>query len=128
MANVFVSHRGSDLSEAERLAREVRGAGHTVWLDAWAIGPGDSIPGRMNEGLREADYLLLCYSSSGVESPWMAREWMSTLARQLDGSRGKILPVLLTGGSPPPILADLKYVDLTASWAAGVAEILKAIR
>jgi hypothetical protein len=127
LAKVFISYRGSDLPEAERLAEEIRRAGHDVWLDEWAIGLGDSIVGRMNEGLRDAGYLLLCYSSSGVESPWMGREWMSYLARQLNGSRCKILPLLLTGGSPPPILDDLKYADLTRDWAAGVAEILKAI-
>jgi hypothetical protein len=33
MANVFISHRGSDTIEAERLANEIRRAGHQVWLD-----------------------------------------------------------------------------------------------
>ncbi len=30
MANVFISHRGSDTQEAERLAVEIRNAGHQV--------------------------------------------------------------------------------------------------
>lgn len=128
MANVFISHRGADIVEAERLAVEIQGAGHAVWLDEWRIGIGDSIVERINEGLVGSSYLILCYSSSGVTAPWMGREWFSTLARQLNGSAVKILPARLTGGEPPAILADLRYADLVKDWGLGVAALLKSIR
>lgn len=128
MANVFISHRRSDVGEAERLADEVRNAGHKVWFDEWEIGLGDSIVERMNKGLTGAAYLVLCYSSEGVTSPWIGREWMSALARQLNGHGVKTLPVLLTGGEPPAILADLRYADLVKNWSGGVAELLRAIQ
>lgn len=128
MANVFISHRGADSQEAERLSGELRGAGHQVWFDAWEIGLGDSIVGRTNEGLTGAAYVVLCYSSSGVMSPWMSQEWMSSLSRHLSGYGIKLLPVRLTGGDPPAILADVKYADLVADWSNGVAELLRALR
>lgn len=128
MANLFVSHRGTDTAEAERLAKELQTQGHKVWLDAWDIGIGDSIVGRIDQGLTGASYLILCYSESGVLSPWMGREWMSALARQLDGKGVKVLPVRLTGGDPPSILADLRYADLVRDWGQGMAELLRAIR
>ena len=128
MANVFISHRRSDVQQAEQLANEIRDAGHQVWLDEWNISLGDSIVERMNEGLEDATYVVVCYSSSGVMSPWMSREWMSALARQLNGYGVKILPVLLTGGEPPAILADLKYADLVRDWSQGVSELLRAMR
>jgi hypothetical protein len=128
MANVFISHRSSDTTEAERLANEIRHAGHQVWLDVWDIRVGDSIIERMNAGLEGATYLVVCYSSAGVTSPWMSREWMSALARQLGGHDVRILPVRLTGGGPPAIIADIKYADLVRNWSAGVAELLAAIK
>jgi TIR domain-containing protein len=128
VANVFISHRGADVLQAERLASELRAAGHQVWFDEWNIGLGDSIVERMNEGLEGAAYVVVCYSAAGVTSPWMGREWMAALARQLDGCGVKILPVRLTGGDPPAILADLKYADLVKDWDKGVSELLKAIR
>lgn len=128
MANVFISHRRADYREAEKLAEEIRRAGHKVWLDDWAIGPGDSIVGKMDEGLRDADYLVLCYSSSGVSSQWTSREWMSALARQLNGEGIKLIPALLTGGEPPAILADIYYVDLVKDWSGGVASLLNAFK
>jgi hypothetical protein len=128
MASIFISHRGTDQDAAERLARELRNRGHVVWLDAWEINVGDSIIERIEDGLSGSSYLVLCYSNAGSMSPWMTREWMSTLARQLAGSQVRLLPVRLTGGSPPAILADLKYADLVADWPAGVDALCDAVR
>lgn len=128
MANVFISHRGSDAQQAEQLAIEIRNAGHEVWLDAWKIDLGDSIVERINEGLEGATYVVICYSSSGITAPWMSREWMSALARQLNGYSVKLLPVVLTGGEPPAILADVKYANLVTDWQLGVSQLLHAIR
>jgi hypothetical protein len=127
MPNVFISHRKTDAQMAEQLATEVRDAGHEVWFDEWKIDLGDSIVERIDEGLEGSNYLVLCYSSSGM-SDWVNREWMSALARQLSGHGVKVLPILLTGGKPPAILADIKYGDLTQNWTKGVSDLLRAIR
>ena len=127
MANLFISYRKCDTSAAEQLAQELRAASHDVWFDEWKITLGDSIIQRMNEGLESSSSLILCYSSIGVDSEWISREWMSALARQLSGQGIKILPVVLTGGAPPAIMADIKYIDLTNDWDAGVAKLLDAI-
>jgi hypothetical protein len=128
VANVFISYRRNDVREAEKLANEVRAAGHQVWLDEWNINLGDSIVGQINEGLEAANYVVICYSSSGVSSQWMSREWMSVLARQLNGYGIKLIPVQLTGGAPPAILADIFYVDLMKDWAGGITRLLRTIR
>lgn len=129
MAKVFVSHRKSDAEEARRLALDIQAAGHVVWFDEWEIEPGTSIVGRIDEGLEQAQYVVVCYSGDGVNSPWMSREWMATLSRQLSGHSVKILPARLTGApAPPAILADIRYADLVADWDRGLAELLRAIR
>ncbi len=125
---VFISHRGKDEDLAEKLAEEIREKGYDVWLDQWNIEVGDSIVEKMNEGLANTRYLILCYSDAGVQSPWISQEWMSTLTRQLKGHNIKILPVRLSGGSPPAILADIKYADLVKDWVHGVQDLLNAMR
>ena len=127
MANVFISHRKVDAVPAEQLANGIKHAGHAVWFDEWEIDIGDSIVARVAEGLEGAHYLVLCFSSSGL-SDWVNREWMSTLARQLSGCNVKVLPILLTGGKAPAILADIKSADLVSDWSNGLSELLKAIR
>jgi len=128
LASIFISYRRADLTEAERLAEAVRAAGHDVWLDDWRIDIGDSITGEMDTGLAGARYLVMCYSEDGVHSPWMSREWHSALARQLEGHDIRLLPVRLTGGQPPAILADIRYADLVADWDGELAALLRAIR
>lgn len=127
MANVFISHRTVDMAEAERLAEDLKAAGHTVWLDKWEINIGDSIVAKMNQGLEGAVFVVICYSSAGIDSPWMSREWMSALSRQLNGHGVKVMPVMLSGGSPPAILADIRYADLASNWDSGVQALLRAM-
>jgi hypothetical protein len=50
------------------------------------------------------------------------------LARQLSGYGVKVLPVRLSGGMPPAILADIKYADLVKDWSRGITELLRAMR
>jgi hypothetical protein len=52
---------------------------------------------------------------------------MSTLARRLNGTDIKLLPVFLNGGSLPAILADIRYVDLTTDWNLGIDLLCSAI-
>jgi len=93
MATVFVSHRSADTLAVERLASALRQHGHDVWLDVWQINVGDSIVERMNDGLSRSSYLIVCFSDAGSLAPWMGREWMSALARQLNGLPIRVLPV-----------------------------------
>ncbi|WP_033440839.1 toll/interleukin-1 receptor domain-containing protein [Saccharothrix sp. NRRL B-16314] len=127
MAGVFVSYRAGDEARATRLAEELRARGHDVWLDTWEVAVGDSIVAKMDEGLVDCSYLVVCFSSQGWSGPWMNREWMSALARQMHGERVRILPVRLTGGTAPAILADLKHADLVADWSRGVDQLCAAI-
>ena len=127
MANVFISHRKVDDEPAIKLSEKIRAAGHQVWLDEWEINLGDSIVEQVNVGLEGASYVVLCFSAEGM-SAWVNREWMSSLARQLSGHNIKVLPVLLTGGQLPAILADIKHADLVKDWSKGASELLRAIK
>ena len=128
VANVFISYRSADRNKVQQIADALRAAGHDVWIDVEKIEIGDSIIGRINEGLAGANYVVLCYSANDVSTPYMTREWYSALARQLDRHDVRLLPVRLTGGTPPVLLADIKYADLTTDWNKGIASLLKAIR
>jgi hypothetical protein len=98
MANIFLSHHDPDASVVEQLVNELRYSGHHVWFDEWEINVGDSIVERIEQCLNGMNYLVLCYSASG----------MSTLARQLSGSPVKTFPVLPSGGGPPAIVMGRK--------------------
>lgn len=127
MARVFISHRGSDTAEAEKLARALKALGHVVRFDDWEVVTGDSILGWMEEATGSAGFLVLCYSAVGVDAPWVSREWLSALSRQLEGEPIRTLPVRLSGKTGPAILADIKAADWMADPARAVADLQGAI-
>ncbi|WP_327327578.1 toll/interleukin-1 receptor domain-containing protein [Streptomyces sp. NBC_01210] len=127
MPGVFISHRSTDLTLAAKLSADLRGRGHDVWLDDEKIEAGDSIVKAIETGLTDSTYVILCLSSEGP-SEWTDREWMPTLARQLSGLGVRLLPVFLSGGTLPTILADIKYVDLTREWDRGIELIDSALK
>jgi hypothetical protein len=124
---VFISHRSADLDLARELSSELSMRGNDVWLDDEKLLPGDSLVEQVQAGLMDSGYVILCLSSDGP-SQWTDREWMSTLARRLSGIDVKLLPVLLSGGVLPAILADIKYVDLTHDWGRGIGLLCRAIK
>jgi hypothetical protein len=126
MPNVFISHRSADLDLARKLSAELKARGNEVWLDDERIRPGDSIVAEVQAGLIDARYLVLCLSSDGP-SEWTDREWMPTLMRRLSGVDVKLLPVFLSGGALPAILADIQYVDLARDWNRGIDQLCSAI-
>jgi TIR domain len=126
VARVFISYNREDRSYADRLAAALRDQGHDVWADAFMVGAGDSLVQRIEGGMTGTSFLVLLFSSA-PSSPWMDREWMWALSRQLHQAHVRILPVRLAGGTVPSILADTSYVDLATDWQHGVDVLAEAI-
>ena len=89
---------------------------------------GDSIIGRINEGLQTADYLVAVLSPRSVIKLWVQRELNSAMMRQLDDSGIKILPVLIEPCDLPALMADIKYANFTSDFSVGFRELLDALR
>ena len=127
MTTVFVSHRGADSYAAARLASDLREGGIEVWLDLDEIRVGDSILERMNVGLERASHVIFIFSDEASLGPWMDREWLSALARQLEGEDVRLLPARIGASTGPSILRDIKYADLANDWNSGVAALRAAV-
>ena len=52
---VFLSYNAGDVAVARSDGAHLTLAGVEVWFDEWRIKAGDSIPGRLNEGLEGFD-------------------------------------------------------------------------
>jgi hypothetical protein len=110
---IFLSHKGADTDWSERLATRLREAGLEVWLDKWEIRPGDSITGRIDEGLERATVLLLVLTPEAVgpTARWVSHEWRSLLASRLSGAEATLVPLLVRDTEIPMSLRDIKHVD-----------------
>jgi len=116
--DLFVSHAGSDKQLYIRpLADEMAKKKITFWLDSLEISWGDSIPLKINDGLRKSRYVLLCLSSNYLDRSWPEAELSSALAVQNETKQKRVLPLVLNSKEQVlktyPLLAQFAYKDYT---------------
>jgi hypothetical protein len=111
--SIFLSHNRDDKEFVRRLADDLRRAGVTVWVDEAEIRIGDSIIGKIEEGILGSNYLGVVLSPNSVASQWVKEELRTALHLQV-AMKGKIvLPLLYQRCEIPPFLADKLYADFT---------------
>jgi TIR domain/AbiTii len=126
MARIFISHSSHDKAVARKLVDDLRALGHEPWLDEYAIRVGDSIPGKIEEGLQNADFVAVLLSPAAVQSGWVDREWKAKYWAEVLADRVMVLPVLLEDCEIPLLLGPKKYADLR-NYAVGLVQLIGAI-
>ena len=63
----FVSYNKSDKGVARSIGAHMSLVGIDVWFDEWEVQAGDSIPGKLNEGLANFDAFVLVWSAQLVD-------------------------------------------------------------
>lgn len=125
---LFMCHASEDKPFVERLIPRLNVVGLHIWYDKYEILVGESIVERINEGLKDAEYLVTILSPRSIHKPWVMREMSSSLMRQLSNKDVTILPVLLESCDIPLLLQDIKYADFTTSFEDGFNELTSAIK
>ncbi len=98
----FVSHASEDKpSFAVPLSSKLAELGIKPWLDQWEIQPGDSLVQRLfDEGLKNADAVILIASAASVVKRWVREELDSAAVSRIE--RGtRIIPVRLDSVEMP---------------------------
>ena len=132
MQDLFISHAGSDKSRyIEPLANALAQKQITFWLDNVEIGWGDSIPLRINEGLRKSRYVLLCLSRGFLRRPWPEAELAAALAIQNGTGQKRVLPLILNSKDlvlkTYPLLAALAYKEYSEPADLVAQEVAKLV-
>ncbi len=124
---VFISHSSKDKTFATWLGTDLKAAGHTPWFDAWDIQVGESIPQKVAEGLREADFVVVVLSDHAIKSRWVEREWHAKYWTEVEAGLVHVLPVLIRDCTIPELLKTKKYADFRESYNDGLEDVLRAI-
>jgi TIR domain len=111
----FVSHSSQDRLFVERFATDLRANGIEAWYSGWEIKPGDSIRGRIDEGLAGCDHFLIVLSKESINRPWVQTELDAATVGRLAGKVKKIIPVKIEAcGELPPTLGSLCWEDFSS--------------
>ncbi len=126
--DVFLSYSSKDREIVHSLAERLKQDGLRVWLDAWAIQPGDSIPLKIQRSLEQSRTLLMCMSPAYFDSEWGKLEHLTLLFRDPTNARRRFIPLLIEDCSPPDIIAQFARIDWRAISDEAYAKILTACR
>ncbi|BDP41252.1 hypothetical protein DAETH_12210 [Deinococcus aetherius] len=122
-----VSHTSIDKPFVEKLAHDLRSVGVNVWFDKWEIQVGQSITWKIEEGIRENEFLAIVLSPEALKSEWVKTEISAAWVRQMAERRVFVLPILYRECEIPLFLADKKYADFRGNYDLGVSELVDAL-
>lgn len=108
---VFLSHSSKDKEFVRRLAKSLRSLGIAPWFDEVEIKPGDSLFGKIGEGLASSDYLFAVMSANSIASRWVDEELRSMMNVQLKSGQVRVIPIKIDDAEMPWFLTEKKYVD-----------------
>jgi hypothetical protein len=91
--DVFISHASEDKEGFVRpLASALEKTGLQVWFDATALTVGDSLRGKIDEGLAHSRYGIVVLSPNFFAKPWPQQELDGLVSKEISGIK-VILPV-----------------------------------
>lgn len=105
---IFLSYAHADGKRAQQLATALSARGYTIWWDTMIEG-GASFAKSIREALEAADAVVVLWSTTSIESDWVADE----AAQGRD--RRRLVPVSLDGNLPPLGFRQYQTIDL-ANW------------
>lgn len=112
----FISYSAKDIDLARALADALRARSVDVWIDEEQIRLGDSVPGRIQEGLKRSAVLLVLVTEQFLASSWCRAEYEPLLVKEIDSGVTSVIPVRLDEAELPPLLSAKRYVDLRAGF------------
>jgi adenylate cyclase len=119
VSRVFLSYAREDAEAARQLAEDVGRAGHEVWWDQHIQG-GSRFSSAIDQALKNAEAVVVLWSSASVESAWVQDE----AAEGRDD--GRLVPVLLDACKPPLGFRQFQSVDLSR-WRGGESPLFDAL-
>lgn len=121
---VFLSHASEDKPFVERLAADLAKHSIPVWLDKFNLKIGESVSGKINDGIANSRYFAIVLSPAAVRSKWVTEELNAALMKQVANDGTFLLPILLEDCEIPPLLAHRKHADFRSGYDAALDELL----
>ncbi len=121
----FITHSWKDIEFATKLSNDLRTSGLDGFLDAHSVNPGDSIPSRIERGLKECDFYIPIFSPDALESEWC--DWEIDMAITMNRTRQRrprIIPVIASPCDVPDRLMHILYINFVGRYDDALNELL----
>ena len=114
--DVFLSHNSADKPDVLELAKRLRSAGISPFLDAWHLVPGEPWQEALEEAILASRTCAVFVGPAGFGT-WENEEMRAALSRRAHDDEFRVIPIILPGavlpakGRLPPFLSRLTWVD-----------------
>ena len=96
--DVFICHASDDKKEVvEPLYKYLDSVGIRCWYDRGEIMWGDSIVGKINEGLRNSRFVIVVISPALIGKTWATKEMYAAISQEIDFDETRVLPLMVGG-------------------------------
>ena len=110
---VFLSYSRYDSAFVEELYRRLTRDGVVCFYDQESIAWGSNWVRELEQGLEEADLVVVVLTPAFIESKWAELERTASLATYPDSARRRIRPLLRTECARPVFLRPIQSIDVT---------------
>lgn len=126
MPHIFFSYSSMDSETVHQFAEDIkRDYKLSYWIDTENILSGDSIVGKIDQGLEVSEVVVLWMTSNSLRSRWVNIEWESVLADQIYRGISRIIPIVAEKDLElRPLLQGLKRLDILCLGQSEVKRLL----
>ncbi|MEC0090602.1 TIR domain-containing protein [Paenibacillus macquariensis] len=124
---IFISYSHEDIGIAEKIVNHLKQAGHDIWIDKWKIEVGDNIINKINEGINNADAIIIIFSKNSLNSKWVLREFSAMVLGDISRESRKVIPILIDKVSVPSYLSNYQYLDLSSNFEDNINNLINAL-
>ena len=124
MSTIFLSHTSIDKPFVEKLAKDLNNLGINVWYDKYQIKVGESILWKIDEGIKESEYLGIVISQEAMRSEWVKTEIAAAWQKQVDQKGNFVLPIYYRECEIPLFLQGIKYADFRNDYKQGLEDLV----
>lgn len=114
MVDFFVSYTKTDTDWAKWIAWELEeSGGYQTYFQAWDMRPGQDFVSHMDHATEAASRTIAVVSVAYSKSKFASKEWKTALAKDADGTEGKLIPVRIDENwEPRGMFGTIVYIDL----------------
>jgi TIR domain len=115
MKHIFISHAGEDAQIANRLAGDLKNAGHDTKVDTKDLHLGDDAIDYMNQVIADAHTVVILFSKHTPNANWQKLEINAAVWNEVAQEGGVCVVVRLDATAVPPVLGKKVWGTLVLS-------------
>ncbi len=120
---MFICYSSLDKGAVNDLVRSLESDNIPIWYDSYEIKLGESIIGKISQGIHESNYFLVIISKNSVGSKWANEELEIARTSEIESGSPFVIPIIIEACEIPMSLKYKRYCDLTRNYEKNLQEL-----